>query len=222
MDELWNRWDLRERRWSSANSKKQFLTPTALLKLDHPEEYSGTGGLPAGTQGTLVGTLAHRILEAWDYSNGFEQIHNIMRRISQCGLMPELAQDSGDLQNELLDIFKVFTSSEPYRNIQRATIVGREIPFVIPWDCWKTLNQDIKNQSSVMEGVIDLVYKLDGCWWIADYKTDRFKDGIPADLPTKHAFQARIYQDAVAQSLGLTQLGCQLIYIRHGISIELQ
>ena len=72
-----------------------------------------------------------------------------------------------------------------------------------------------------MEGVIDLVYLLDGSWWIADYKTDSFKDGIPTKLPAKHEAQAGIYRDAAARCLGLTKIGCQLIYIRHGISIEL-
>jgi len=221
MDETWSQWDLRERRWSSAASERQFFTPTSLLESDNRQDDSGRRGLPTRPQGSVIGTLAHRILEAWDFTSDFGQINEIIERISQNDLFQEFAQNAGDLQRELLEIFTVFYSSKPYRTLQRATIVGREIPFVIPWDCSEHPNQDIKNRSNVMEGVIDLAYRLDGYLWVADYKTDHLKDRIPAYPATKYEAQARIYRDAAAQCLGLTQVGCQLMFIRHGISIEL-
>ncbi len=221
MDGVWKQWDLRERRWNSANSMKRFLTPTSLSDSDNRIVPSRREESLANPQGRVIGTLAHSILESWDFTSEFEQIHDIMARIFQNGLFPEFTQNFRDLQNELLAIFRGFYSSEPYRNLQGATIVGREIPFVIPWDCSEPPNQDIKIHSGVMEGVIDLAYKLDGDWWIADYKTDHIGDELPSHLAAKYEAQARIYRDAVAQCLGLTQIGCQLIFIRHGISIKL-
>ena len=221
MDEMWKQWDLRERRWSAAYSHQQFLTPSTLLTSDHSEGVSGREGWAARPQGSTIGTLAHRILEAWDFTGDFGQIHEIMARVSHSGLVQDFAHPAEGIQREILEIFKVFYSSEAYRKLRSATIVGREVAFVIPWDCSETPHQDIKNRYGVMEGVIDLVYKLNGHWWIADYKTDDVKDGIPTQLPTKHEAQARIYRNAAAQCLGLTQINSQLIYIRNGISIEL-
>ena len=221
MDEMWKQWNLRERRWNSANSIKRFLTPTSLLDSESPTDSSRRRVTPAKPQGRVIGTLAHGLLEAWDFTSDFEQIHDIMARISQCGLFPEFTQNSGDLQSELLEIFRAFYSSEPYRKLRGATIVGREIPFVIPWDCPEPANQDIKNRCRVMEGVIDLAYKLDGYWWVADYKTDHLEESTSPHLATRYEAQARLYRDAAAQCLGLTQVGCQLLFIRHGISIEL-
>jgi ATP-dependent helicase/nuclease subunit A len=221
MDEIWNQWDLRERRWRSANSKKQFLTPTSLLESEYGQGPSGSRGFPSHPHGSVIGTLAHRILEVWDFKRDFGQINEIIERIFQSDGSPNFDQHSGDLQGELLEMFKVFYSSEPYRKLRGATIVGREIPFVIPWDCPEPPNQDIKSRSSVMEGVIDLAYRLDGYWWIADYKTDNIEDGIPTHLATKYETQARIYRNAAAQCLGLTQIGCHLVFIRHGLSIAL-
>ena len=221
MEGVWKQWNLRERRWNSTNSIKRFLTPTSLLDSENRIVPSRRRESPANSQGRVIGTLAHSILEVWDFTSDFEQIQDIMARISQGGLLPEFTQNSGNLQSELLEIFRAFHTSEPYRNLQGATIVGREIPFVIPWDCSEPHDQDIKSQTRVMEGVIDLAYKLDGDWWIADYKTDYLEDGFPTHRATKYEEQAKIYRDAAAQCLGLTDIGCQLIFIRHGISIEL-
>ena len=66
-----------------------------------------------------------------------------------------------DVTEDLTAIFDGFLSSEPYKSLQRATVLGREIPFVMP------LGED-----QMMEGVIDLIYRLDDRIWIADYKTD--------------------------------------------------
>ena len=92
-----------------ANSQKQFLTPTSLLESDNREAHSGRKGLPGRPQGRVIGTLAHRILEAWDFTSDFGQIHGIMERILQSGLVQDFAQHAGDLQRELLDIFEVYS-----------------------------------------------------------------------------------------------------------------
>ena len=55
--------------------------------------------------------------------------------------------------------------------LRSATILGREVPFIMPWD-----------DRQVMEGVIDLIYRLDGELWIADYKTDETAEEAPKPL----------------------------------------
>ena len=90
-----------------------------------------------------------------------------------------VAQDNpqlmDDVTEDLTALFKNFLSSEPYKRLQRATVLGREVPFVMPL-----------GKGQIMEGVIDLIYRLDGRIWIADYKTDmcRLKTYRPGRIAT--------------------------------------
>lgn len=221
LDRWLEQWDSRERCWASAASQTGFVTPTSLL-----EPITGSGrpagdGLSTLTRGRVIGSLVHRVLEAWDFASDFGELRGIVERLCQRALTQDMAQEVGEVQEELLEIFKVFLSSEPYHRLRRATILGREVPFVVPWDCSRHANQAINNRAVVMEGVIDLVYNIDGQMWIADYKTDHLNDAIPGSLGTKHESQARIYREAAAHCLGLNHVGCQLLFVRHGKSIEL-
>ena len=70
-----------------------------------------------------------------------------------------------------------------------------------------------------MEGVIDLLYRLDGELWIADYKTDMIPhDQVRARAET-YREQARLYRTAVEQSLGTPIAGFEFIFLRHGMAV---
>jgi ATP-dependent helicase/nuclease subunit A len=97
-----------------------------------------------------------------------------------------------------------------YMRLRSAAILGREVPFIMPW-----------GDRQVMEGVIDLIYRLDGELWIADYKTDQT---TAEEAPTKAAFysyQADIYRKAATTCLGLPRVSFQLLFLRAGTSVEL-
>ena len=72
-----------------------------------------------------------------------------------------------------------------------------------------------------MEGTIDLVYRLDGQVWIADYKTDRVEQEALARRAAEYETQAKIYREAAARCLGLSQVKSQLLFLRAGASIEI-
>lgn len=72
-----------------------------------------------------------------------------------------------------------------------------------------------------MEGVIDVLYRLDGRLWIADYKTDTV---TPDEAPTqaeRYRTQATLYKQAVQQSLGIPAAGFQCIFLRCATAVEL-
>ena len=104
-----------------------------------------------------------------------------------------------------------FVASDFYERLCRATIVGREVPFLMPW----------RDGTQILEGVIDVVYRLDGRLWIADYKTDM----IPADQLAARAAhyreQARLYAEAVRSCLREPVAGFEFMFVRHGVSISL-
>ena len=106
-------------------------------------------------------------------------------------------------------LFESFLSSKPYKTLQRATVLGREVPFVMPL-----------GKGQIMEGVIDLIYRLDDRIWIADYKTD---DVVAEDVQTRadrYQPQAANYSRAVASSLGLPSLSFQFVFLRPGVAVD--
>jgi ATP-dependent helicase/nuclease subunit A len=98
-----------------------------------------------------------------------------------------------------------------YRDLQRATILGREVPFLMPWD----------DQQRTMSGTIDLLYRLDGQLWIADYKTDSIDAGEVPARAEEHRLQAEIYTAAIAQSLGVDFVSFQFIFLRPGLAVNI-
>jgi ATP-dependent helicase/nuclease subunit A len=75
-------------------------------------------------------------------------------------------------------------------------------------------------EGQMMEGVIDLIYRLDGRIWIADYKTD---DAAAEDLQAiadRYRPQADNYSRAVASALGLPSPSFQFIFLRPGIAVD--
>ncbi len=72
-----------------------------------------------------------------------------------------------------------------------------------------------------MEGAIDIAYTLDGRVWVADYKTDRVAEDELEERAAAYREQAAIYVEAVRRSLGLENVGCKLLFLRHGIAAQL-
>ena len=106
-------------------------------------------------------------------------------------------------------LFKNFLSSEPYKTLQRTTVLGREVPFVMPL-----------GKGQIMEGVIDLIYRLDGRIWIADYKTDSVSaEGLQA-IANRYRSQADSYSRAVTSALRMPSVTFQFIFLRPGIVID--
>jgi ATP-dependent helicase/nuclease subunit A len=72
-----------------------------------------------------------------------------------------------------------------------------------------------------MEGVIDLIYRLDGELWIADYKTDQTTAEEASTKAASYSNQANIYRNAAAMCLGLPRVSFHLLFLRAGASVEL-
>ena len=71
-----------------------------------------------------------------------------------------------------------------------------------------------------MEGVIDLIYRLDGRTWIADYKTDQVTESEAPARASRYSQQAAIYREAAIRCLGLSQVSFQFLFLRAGVSVE--
>jgi ATP-dependent helicase/nuclease subunit A len=158
----------------------------------------------------LLGTLAHRLLEGWDFATGAEMLAERIGTI--CGReIPEAwMAEAAAFEEELKEMFATFASSESFAELQQATILGREIPFAIPWH----------DGRQIMEGVMDVLYRLDGKVWIADYKTDRVEKDELASRAAEYAIQAQAYREAASRCLGLEQVGFKFMFVRSGSVVQ--
>jgi ATP-dependent helicase/nuclease subunit A len=226
---LLSRWSERMERWQAARHTRLFTSPTALQEADAGSLPRGapakraSGGTAAGPspatadsgRARLIGILAHLVLESWDFADDPERLKGRVTAICRTGIQSELVTqgDVGQIEAELHDLFTTFAASQSYVELQRATILGRETPFAIPWD-------EPGHQPCIMEGVIDLIYRLDGKVWIADYKTDRVEARELANRASVYQAQADVYRTAVSRCLGLEQVGFKFFFLRSGSTVE--
>jgi ATP-dependent helicase/nuclease subunit A len=185
------------------------LIPSKLAE-GRPEAGSlGTVTGREANQARLVGVCAHAVLQQWDFSRPCSEINSAIEQTVHRYVGQADPRSVAGVTEDLTGLFEHFVSSEPYRRLQRATLLGREVPFVMSL-----------GESQMMEGAIDLIYRLDDRIWIADYKTD---DVTAEDAGRKvdyYRSQAESYSQAVARSLGLPSLSFQFIFLRPGVAVD--
>ncbi len=210
LQEVSKLWQIRTARWEEVLSTAYHMTPTGLampkvLILDGATQRRQD---PVISQ--LVGLVAHRLLERWDFAQDPSGLLSQVERAIQTNLMPERHSHAAVVAEALNDLLAGFGRSETYARLRSATILGREVPFVMPW-----------GDQQIMEGVIDLIYRLDGTLWIADYKTDQ----VTCDQAVNHAEQYRtqsvVYKAAVKRSLEIEEVHFHCLFLRCGTAVEL-
>ena len=110
---------------------------------------------------------------------------------------------------EAEEVLRAFAGSEAYAELRGVTILGSEVPFIMPWQPVPTL----------MEGRIDLLYEKAGGLWVADYKTDRVTEDEVGGRVESYRSQATVYAEAVRQAFGRAPAGFTLIFLRLGKSV---
>ena len=217
VDEISRYWKKQEEAYRSAWDSPRFLTPTGGAAFETEPEVleAGWGGddntrypAPSGSA-RQVGTVCHRILEEWDFSGETGLPKKLDREIERSikAIVVEGGADPG-LAREVKKILSGFFKSAVYSEIRDAEIMGREIPFTIPW------------KGNIMEGVIDLVYRKNGEVVVADYKTDRVEESKLKKHAQQYKIQRDVYLEAVKKGLGIKDAKFELIFLRLGKAIN--
>lgn len=228
---LAERWDARRSRWVQVHGQPRYLTATGLVKqADYPSRTRRPVERPpqATTLANRVGICVHRLLEQWDFAKGIEQLAALWH-------VNDLSGDAA-LRDEVARLFDVFVASSFYGDLRRADILGREVPFTIKWEgdrLWamgyrsdRTAGLPLSPIASsplpnvcVLEGVIDLLYRLDGRLWIADYKTDHVTEAELDSRVEHYRPQAEAYKVGVLHALGVASVGFQFVFMRIGRTV---
>jgi ATP-dependent helicase/nuclease subunit A len=171
-----------------------------------------------------VGSLVHKALENWNYRDEVEvMLEQFVQGIGRW-IPEEFRGRSAEIIKEVRDVLKAFARSEACAELRDATILGREVPFMMPWQPPPAMvgvggARFAGPPSTLMEGRIDLLYEKDGGLWVADYKTDRIAEAEVAGRMDTYRPQAKAYTEAVRQAIGRTPAGFKLIFLRLGKGI---
>jgi ATP-dependent helicase/nuclease subunit A len=202
-------WEERTARWVAARARVLHVTPTSIHQRQ-PVSDAAEGSRSGREVSRLVGVAAHRILEQWDFSvPPLELLARIGPTLDKL-VAPDPEPVRSMVADSLTELLTTFGASESFHRLRSATILGREVPFLMPW-----------GDGQVMQGVMDVIYRLDGRTWIADYKTDRATRSEAPARAAMYAAQAAIYREAAIQCLGLSDVSFQCVFLRAGVSVEL-
>lgn len=207
--EIAERWAIRTARWTEIRETPHHLTPTT----------AGKRGVVIGEMrsvrqdmeiGRLAGVAAHRLLERWDFSQDPSGLSVQVAGAVQATLGPAGHSHAGAVAESVKDLLATFGRSEAYARLRSSKILGREVPFIMPW-----------GDRQVMEGVIDLIYRLDGELWITDYKTDMVSPDRAPARAEEYRTQSEVYKAAVRLSLEVETVRFHCLFLRCAMAVEL-
>ena len=207
----------RQLAWRQASQDVASLTPS-LLHTSQPKRspHIRRGGPKLTSQ--HVGTLVHQLLERWDFQLDPDNFREAVMEFCRKTLSGDIDDDEKKaIVWDIEELMATFLQSSSYREIQQATVIGREIPFVMPWLYGEQVG--VRAQPRVMEGVMDVVYEVAGDVWVGDYKTDRVTASNVVGYAEAYRQQAQVYAQAAAMSLGLDIKGCKLVFLRIGETV---
>ena len=203
-------WQTRRTRWTEARMTAYHVTPTALARRVVVATGQTTQIRQDPMTGRLAGIVAHRILERWDFAQDPSGLLAQITSAVQTTLGPEDQPHAVGVTESLNDLLAAFGRSEIYTRLRSATILGREVPFLMPW-----------GDHQIMDGVIDLLYRLGDVVWVADYKTDAVRSDQAKARAEQYRTQSEVYKAAVKHSLGIDEVRFHCLFVRCGTAIEL-
>jgi ATP-dependent helicase/nuclease subunit A len=214
-----SQWHERETRCKQTNQAVAFVTPSYLHQ-EKSVQGRGEGRQILQGDSQRLGTLMHRLLQGWDFRWNPGNLRSPLSDFCQRHLSCESEGDVGELSGELETLLDHFLHSAAYRELQQSIIMGREVPFTVPRAIRQT--QHFIPQNCVMEGVMDVVYEIDGEVWVGDYKTDQVTSSTLAERVEIYRGQAHAYAMAARQCLGTAVKGCKLFFIRLGEIVRVE
>ncbi|MEO5658160.1 MAG: UvrD-helicase domain-containing protein [Nitrospiria bacterium] len=196
-------WRARRERCARAMGAPRILTPTLLSREAASSYPVRQGARVASADGARrVGTLVHAFLQRWSFDA------EVSSWPAALDGFPAAADASMDERDQASRVLAPFFASAAYREIAASTILGREVPLIMPWE------------DGIMEGVIDLIYEDRGSLYVADYKSDAIEPPEAGAAAERYRPQAAVYTRAVREAFGRPAV-FRCVFLRLGLAIEL-
>ncbi len=196
--------DLKKRSWhdesepevniivSAEQQTEEQEAPVPAFMAEKQEEYKGAAR----------GTAYHRMMECLDYAevDGEEQIRQQMKRLLESQKMTEQEADCICIRD-----IKRFADSELGQRMKKAAAekkLYREQPFVIQRSA-SLLADTWKDETVLVQGIIDAYFVEAGEIVLVDYKTDRVRKGQEQKLADLYHVQLEDYAQALERMTGM-------------------
>lgn len=190
-------WKAVDRRWSEREAEATALAGERRVTSPSRLQEAEKRIVPAADEAeraraASTGTLCHLVLERLEF--GKPDLET---------LIPACAQELGvEDPSEAREILAGFVKTPAFRRLAGAEVLARELPFLRP------------HEGGLLQGVIDLVARMDGRVLVIDYKSDR------EEKAGKYGEQKRHYLAAVRDLLGEKKAEFRLLYLRTGKFVE--
>ncbi len=156
---------------------------------------------PAG-RGAAVGTLVHYAISQGWRPDDDATMHDLG---AQEVMFPFTDMERRELLQDVAELLRAYFAllGSPLPLIEMRERDQAEVPVAVPLG------------STVWQGVIDRLYRVDGRWVVEDYKTDR------QVRPERYHFQLALYVHAVERALG-ERPSAQLVFLRSSTVVPLE
>ncbi len=151
----------REDLYKKAINEKRFVSVSKLLEEKHKEEEKNLNFSEKKEENLSLytGIVVHSILEQLDFKDfSIDKVLKVLEKEKKT--IPENLIEP--VEKNVISIFKTFENSPLHKELKKAEILFRELPF--------TLYED----GRYIEGRIDVIYKKDNQIVVMDYKTNRY------------------------------------------------
>ena len=140
----------------------------------------------------VVGTMVHDAIRSWVFP-GDAALGPLLEVTAHAQGLIDPGQ-RGRAIREAEKLLGRFQEHDAYLEINAASERLHEVPYTRPHPTWGSDS-----------GRIDLLYRLNGDWYLMDFKTDEIRDDDElAKALEEHSLQIRRYAEAVQQLLGET------------------
>ncbi|MDF2677687.1 MAG: addA, partial [Bacillota bacterium] len=165
-----------------------------------------------------IGTIVHFVMQ---HLNINESLHeeNIKSQISDMVVKKLLT----DKEASVVDVEKIkhFFMTDIGSRMKNASVVKREVPFVIKKPAKEIISTLSKEDVILMQGIIDCYFYEDNEAVIIDYKTDDVLQVGKETIENKYKPQILSYKEAVEKLTGKKVKACYLYLFETGEFIEI-
>lgn len=159
--------------------------------------------------GSMRGSAFHKVMELFDFTKLTEEVKKNKETVTD--LLKEQLTDmrqKGSLSEEYYGVVSIpkiadFLMSETAARMGRAARAGRlykEQPFVLGLSADRLSSDFPKEETVLIQGIIDVFFEEDGRYVLLDYKTDAVETA--QDLVRRYHVQLDYYAEALEQSFG--------------------
>ena len=196
--------DLKKRSWHDESELEENISVSAEEQVE--EQEAPVPAFMAEKQeeykGAARGTAYHRLMECLDYAEveSEEQLEVQLKRLLESQKMTEQEAECIRIRD-----IKKFVDSELGQRMKKAVVkkqLYREQPFVIRRSA-SLLDDSWKDETILVQGIIDAYFTEDGETVLVDYKTDRVRKGQEQKLVDLYHVQLEDYAQALERMTGM-------------------